>query len=65
MGLTSSDMDKRELALDVKDDRKVIVDGLRNMEEFDYFKTRFPDLVLIGIHTDNLSIPYFCHLYRY
>ena len=40
------------LSEDIKDDRKVIVDGLRNMEEFDYFKTRFPDLVLIGIHTD-------------
>ena len=40
------------LSEDIKDDKKVIVDGLRNMEEFDYFKTRFPDLVLIGIHTD-------------
>ncbi|MHB1439334.1 MAG: AAA family ATPase [Cuniculiplasma sp.] len=36
----------------IKDGRKVIIDGLRNMEEYNYFKSRFPDLVLIAIHTD-------------
>jgi dephospho-CoA kinase len=34
------------------DETKTIVDGLRNMEEFDYFKSKFPELILIGIHTD-------------
>lgn len=36
----------------IKDGRKIIIDGLRNMEEFEYFRSKFPDLVLIGIHTD-------------
>ncbi len=42
----------RRLADDMPDEKKVIIDGLRNMEEFDFFKNKFPKLILIGIHTD-------------
>lgn len=50
--LHGKDIWARRLAEEIDDDRKVIIDGLRNMEEFDFFKTKFPNLILIGIHTD-------------
>lgn len=31
---------------------KTIVDGLRNTEELDYFRSRFPDTVVVAIYTN-------------
>ncbi len=42
----------KRLSEDMETEKGVIVDGLRNMEEFEYFKLKFPDLILIAIHTD-------------
>jgi dephospho-CoA kinase len=38
--------------LEIREDRKVIIDGLRNIEEFDAFRKAFPALVMVAIHTD-------------
>ena len=42
----------KRIIIEIKDQKKVIVDGLRNIEEFNCFKESFPDLVMVAIHTD-------------
>ncbi len=37
---------------DMKPENNYIIDGLRNLEEFEYFKTKDKDLILIAIYTD-------------
>ncbi len=42
----------KRIILDIKDQKKIIVDGIRNIEEFNSFKESFPDLVMVAVHTD-------------
>ena len=50
--LYGMDIWARRLVEEIKEKNHVIVDGLRNIEEFSYFQKVSPNLVLVAIHTD-------------
>lgn len=42
----------RRTSENIKNPEKTIVDGLRNIEELEYFRTHFPEAVVVAIYTN-------------